>query len=133
MVHPGGPYWRNKDLGTWSIPKGEFTDEELPLDAAKREFSEETGAKVEGEFTPLTRLVQKSGKLVMAWAVEADIDANNITSNVIEIEWPPHSGRKIKIPEADRAGWFAVDEARAKIVPGQAGFISELVEKLKST
>ncbi len=113
LVHPGGPIWATKDEGAWSIPKGEYTDED-PLDAARREFAEETGHPVEGPFIPLTPIVQKAGKQVMAWAVEGDIDAADIQSNLIEIEWPPRSGKRLAIPEVDGAEWFPLSIARQK-------------------
>lgn len=125
LVHPGGPFWKNKDAGAWSIPKGEFTNEE-PLDAAKREFGEETGITVDGRFTELAPRKQKSGKLIYAFALYKNIDASKIKSNVFNIEWPPRSGKMISIPEVDRAEWFSLDMAKEKINPGQAGFIEEL-------
>lgn len=126
LVHPGGPFWKNKDPGAWSIPKGEFTDED-PLAAAQREFAEETGIAVDGDFITLTPLKQKSGKLIFAFALRKDIDVASIRSNVFELEWPPKSGKKIEVPEVDRAGWFEPDTAREKINPGQTRFIDELV------
>ncbi len=132
LVHPGGPFWKNKDLGAWSIPKGEFTEEEDPLEAAKREFEEETGMKPPEKFLELTPLKQKSGKLIFAWAAEANIDAENIHSNSFELEWPPHSGKKQKFPEIDHAAWFDVTEAKAKIISGQFPFIEELIRLLKN-
>jgi predicted NUDIX family NTP pyrophosphohydrolase len=127
LVHPGGPLWANKDEAAWSIPKGEFTDDENPLDAAKREFREETGIKTSGVFHQLTPRKQNSGKMVFAWAVEADIDAEKIVSNLFELEWPPKSGKKKKFPEVDRAAWFSANEARQKLHKGQVGFIDELL------
>jgi len=129
LVHPGGPFWVRKDAGAWSIPKGEFEDEE-PLVAAKREFLEETGLRVDGEFIPLAPVTQKNGKVVHAWAVEADIDPEEVSSNTFEIEWPPKSGLKKEFPEVDRAGWFSLEEGAEKINPAQAGFIRELQEKI---
>jgi len=128
LVHPGGPFWKNKDLGAWSIPKGEFTDNENPLDAAIREFEEETSFKIDGSFVPLKSVKLKSGKVISGWALEHDLDASAISSNRIEIEWPPKSGKKMLIPEVDRAGWFSVEEAVEKINPAQAAFVHELVE-----
>jgi predicted NUDIX family NTP pyrophosphohydrolase len=125
LVHPGGPFWARKDTGAWSIPKGEFDDED-PLMAARRELFEETGAKVDGEFLALKPVTQKNGKVVHAWAVEADIDAEKIHSNTFEMEWPPRSGRKQEFPEVDRAAWFSVDVGMEKINPAQAGLIREL-------
>jgi len=128
LVHPGGPFWKNKDLGAWSIPKGEFTDNENPLDAAIREFEEETLFKIDGSFVPLKSVKLKSGKVIFGWALEHDLNASAISSNKIEIEWPPKSGKKMLIPEVDRAGWFLVEEAVEKINPAQAAFVYELVE-----
>jgi len=132
LVHPGGPFWKNKDLGVWSIPKGEFTDNENPLDAAIREFEEETSFKIDGSFVPLRSVKLKSGKVIFGWALEHDLDASAITSNKIEIEWPPKSGKKMLIPEVDRAGWFSVEEAVEKINPAQAALVYELVEWLSA-
>src|SRR6266478_1921404 len=130
LVHPGGPFWKNKDNGAWSIPKGEFEGSEVPLEAARREFHEETGLMVEGEFRPLGSAKQKSGKIVHAWAVEADCDAAAVRSNSFAMEWPPKSGRMQDFPEIDRAQWFSIDAARTKIHPGQVPFITRLLELL---
>jgi predicted NUDIX family NTP pyrophosphohydrolase len=130
LVHPGGPFFKNKDEGNWSIPKGEFLDDEEALTAAKREFEEETGQFIDGEFISLGSIKQKSGKTVYAWAVEGDINHETISSNTCEVEWPPRSGKKITIPEIDRAGWFKVDEAKRKINPAQAELIERLISKL---
>jgi predicted NUDIX family NTP pyrophosphohydrolase len=129
LVHPGGPFFRKKDEGAWSIPKGEYVDGEEPLVAAQREFEEETGQTIRGNFVKLQPVKQKSGKVVQAWAVEGDIDHNAIISNLFEIEWPPKSGKKVSFPEIDRAGWFTIDIAKQKIIPGQMELIEEL-EKL---
>lgn len=129
LVHPGGPWWANKD--SWSIPKGEYHDGEPPLEAARREFQEETGRPVEGEFTPLGVIHQPSGKEVTAWAVEGDFDPAALVSNTCEIEWPPHSRRTIEIPEADRGAWFSIDEARKKIFRGQDLLLDRLAEALR--
>jgi predicted NUDIX family NTP pyrophosphohydrolase len=126
LVHPGGPFWAKKDLGAWSIPKGEFADDEEPLNAAKREFQEETGFSIDGHFMPLAPRKQRSGKLVYAWALEGDCDAEAIKSNLFSIEWPPRSGNRREYPEVDRAGWFVLELAKQKIVPGQIGFLEEL-------
>ena len=126
LVHPGGPFFKNKDEGSWSIPKGEFLDDEEPLTAAKREFEEETGQPIDGGFISLGSIKQKSGKTVYAWAVEGDINHETIFSNTCEVEWPPRSGKKITIPEIDRAEWFEVDEAKRKINPAQADLIDRL-------
>jgi predicted NUDIX family NTP pyrophosphohydrolase len=131
LVHPGGPFWKNKDLGAWSIPKGEFNVEEDALQAAIREFEEETGIRCEGNFLALTPLKQKSGKLIYAWALEKDIDPRKIKSNSFEMEWPPRSGLKKTFPEIDRGEWFNAAEAKLKINNSQAQLIDELMEKLK--
>jgi predicted NUDIX family NTP pyrophosphohydrolase len=128
LVHPGGPFFRKKDEGAWSIPKGEYIDGEEPLAAAQREFEEETGQKINGNFIKLSPVKQKSGKVVHAWAVEGNIDHENIVSNLFEIEWPPKSGKKASFPEIDRAGWFDIETARAKIIPGQADLLTQLLE-----
>src|SRR5437868_879860 len=112
LVHPGGPFWKNKDEGAWSVPKGEYESDEDPLEAARREFYEETGHYIDGTFIQLNPVRLKSGKIVNAWAVEGDIDHANIKSNLFEIEWPPKSGRMQSFPEVDRAGWFTIDEAK---------------------
>jgi predicted NUDIX family NTP pyrophosphohydrolase len=130
LVHPGGPFWAKKNAGSWSIPKGEFTEEEEPLAAARREFFEETGHKVSGPFITLAPIKQKSGKLVHAWAVENDLDASSIKSNLFEMEWPPRSGKKQQFPEIDKAQWFDVEEALIKILPAQQNFIKELESTL---
>jgi predicted NUDIX family NTP pyrophosphohydrolase len=129
LVHPGGPFWAKKDQGAWSIPKGEYEDEDA-LAAAKREFEEETGIPIEGEILALSQQKQKGGKLVDAWAVEGDLDAERVRSNTFEMEWPPKSGKKQQFPEIDKAGWFPVATALEKINPGQAAFIHELIQKL---
>lgn len=131
LVHPGGPFYKNKDLGAWSIPKGEYSNDEAPLAAAKREFEEETGSKINGEFIPLHPIVLKSGKKVMAWAVKGDIDQEKLISNVFEIEWPPKSGKKQSFPEVDRGEWFGLDEARTKVNPAQVRLIDELEGKVR--
>jgi predicted NUDIX family NTP pyrophosphohydrolase len=130
LVHPGGPFFVNKDNGSWTIPKGEFLDDEEPLTAAKREFFEETGQAVDGTFAPLGSITQKNGKVVYAWAVEGDIDHETITSNTFEIEWPPRSGKTKTFPEIDKGGWFSVEEAKIKINPAQVGLIDELITKI---
>jgi predicted NUDIX family NTP pyrophosphohydrolase len=130
LMHPGGPFWKNKDAGAWSIPKGEIDETESELDAAKREFEEETGTKVQGALIPLRPIRQKNGKLVIAWALEQDIDAAGITCNLFEMEWPPKSGKYQQFPEMDRAEWFSVTTAKEKIIPAQTALIDELGEKL---
>ena len=132
LMHPGGPFWKNKDLGAWSIPKGEITDNEDEKEAAKREFEEETGVKVDADLVPLKPICQKNGKTVMAWAVRQDIDPSKIVSNLFEIEWPPKSGKHQQFPEMDRAEWFSVSDAREKIIAGQATLIDELEEILRT-
>jgi predicted NUDIX family NTP pyrophosphohydrolase len=129
LVHPGGPFFRNKDDGSWSIPKGEFLDDEDPLDAAKREFLEETGQPINGKFIPLDPIIQKAGKKVYAWAVEGNIDHESITSNLFELEWPPRSGKKQNFPEIDKAAWFDIETAKVKINAAQVGLIDELENK----
>jgi predicted NUDIX family NTP pyrophosphohydrolase len=126
LAHPGGPFWARKDLGAWSIPKGEFEPDEDSLAAAKREFEEETGLSVTGEFIPLAPIKQSGGKIVHIWAVEGDCDASAIKSNTFMIEWPPRSGRQQEFPEIDRAEWFSLAAAKEKITKGQRGFIEEL-------
>jgi predicted NUDIX family NTP pyrophosphohydrolase len=132
LVHPGGPFWAKKDVGSWSIPKGELGPGEDPLASAKREFCEETGFVAEGEFVPLSDVKQPSGKIVHAWAVEGDCDAESMKSNSFSLEWPPKSGKRQEFPEVDRAGWFTMDIARAKIVKGQIAFLHELERVLGS-
>jgi predicted NUDIX family NTP pyrophosphohydrolase len=131
IVHPGGPFFRNKDNGVWSIPKGEFTDGEEALDAAKREFEEETGQKINGEFIQLDPVTLKSGKKIYCWAVEGDIDHETIVSNLFEIEWPPRSGKKQTFPEIDRAAWFDAKTAKIKLNEAQAKLVENLLTKLK--
>lgn len=127
LIHPGGPYWARKDDGAWSIPKGEFTAED-PLEAAEREFIEETGFRPVGPYRTLTPIRQPSGKRIHAWAFEGDYDPSAIRSNSFSMEWPPGSGMEREFPEVDRAGWFTVEKAREKITRGQAGFIDQLEE-----
>lgn len=127
LVHPGGPFWKNKDKGVWSIPKGEFTGEP-PLEAAKRELKEETGFTVKGPFTELTPIKQKGGKWVYAWAAEADVDPDKIKSNSVTITFA--SGASKEFPEVDRADWFRVEEAKEKILDAQQKLIDDLVKKL---
>ncbi|MEO5564305.1 MAG: NUDIX domain-containing protein [Chitinophagaceae bacterium] len=126
LVHPGGPFWKNKDAGAWTIPKGEFTGDEDPLEAAKREFEEETGTLLTGKFTELQPIKQKAGKTVYAWAIEGDIDPSKIKSNSFEIEWPPKSGKMTSFPEIDRADWFDLIKAKEKINISQVDIISQL-------
>ena len=128
LVHPGGPFWARKDLGAWSIPKGEYSDRDEPLAVAIREFEEETGMRPGGKFRPLGELTQPGRKIVTAFAVEGDFDAATLKSNTFELEWPPKSGRQATFPEVDRAEWFSLEMARAKILPGQREFITRLLE-----
>ena len=129
LVHPGGPYFKNKDDGSWSIPKGEFLNDEEALTAAKREFEEETGQPIDGKFIELGTIQQKNGKIVHAWVVEGDINHETIFSNLFEMEWPPKSGKKQSFPEIDRADWFDVDEAKVKINGAQAALIYDFLAK----
>jgi len=148
LVHPGGPFWRNKDAGAWSLPKGEYLPVEDPLDAAKREFQEETGfAPPGGDYIPLDQLRQPGGKIVTAWAVQSDRELNDassghhqsdyttvkIQSNTFSMEWPPKSGRMQQFPEVDRAAWFPLAIAQTKILPGQAAFLDRLADHVDST
>jgi predicted NUDIX family NTP pyrophosphohydrolase len=128
LVHPGGPFWKSKDAGAWSIPKGEYDDDEAPLAAAKREFAEELGLLPAGEVTPLGEIRQKAGKVVTAFALEGEFDCANFTCNSFELEWPPNSGKRASFPEIDQAQWFSLDEARHRINPAQA----ELIDRLEA-
>lgn len=130
LVHPGGPFWSKKDTGVWSIPKGEYTDDEDAFKAAKREFREETGYEAEGNFIQLASIKQPGGKTVSAWAFEGDCDAGKIKSNTFSMEWPPRSGKQAEFPEVDRAQWFPIETAKIKLLKGQAGFIGQLCEAL---
>jgi predicted NUDIX family NTP pyrophosphohydrolase len=132
LVHPGGPYWAKKDLGAWSIPKGEFEAGEDRLNAAKREFQEETGFLPRGNFVALTPIKQPGGKLVHAWAMRGDCDAKTIVSNTFSMEWPPRSAKYHTFPEVDRAEWFTMDVAKEKILKGQISLleeVSQIIEK----
>jgi len=130
LVHPGGPFWSKKDDGSWSIPKGEFSPPESPLDAARREFREETGMSIDGDFVALEPVKQPSGKIVHAWAAEADCDPRSIKSNTFTMEWPRGSGKYQEFPEIDRAGWFSVGKAAVKILKGQIGLLDRLQKEL---
>lgn len=130
LAHPGGPFWRNRDAGAWSIPKGEFADPERALDAAQREFAEETGFAVTPPFLPLGEIVQKSGKRVNAWAFEGECDPGLLRCNEFELEWPPKSGRRQRYPEIDRVAWFGVAEARGKLLPAQCALLDRLEQAL---
>lgn len=131
LVHPGGPFWVGKDLGAWSIPKGLLEKDEAPLETAKREFAEETGFKVDGEFIELGKLKQPSGKIVHAWALEGNIDASQITSNTFTLEWPRNSGRIQEYPEVEKGDWFDLETARKKMHKGQVRFLDKLIASLK--
>jgi predicted NUDIX family NTP pyrophosphohydrolase len=127
LVHPGGPYWQHREENAWSLPKGEYGVDEAPLEAAKREFREETGFEVPaGRPTALTPIKQPHGKIISAWAIEGDFDPATLHSNLFSMEWPPGSGRQEAFPEVDRGGWFDLEQARRKIVQGQTGFLDEL-------
>lgn len=126
LVHPGGPFWTNRDDGAWSFPKGEIAGDEEPVAVARRELREETGCEPAGDFRPLGSVTQAGGKTVHLWAVEGDCDASAITSNTFRMEWPPRSGRQQEFPEVDRAEWFAPEEARRKLLPGQRPFLDRL-------
>jgi predicted NUDIX family NTP pyrophosphohydrolase len=132
LVHPGGPFWAKRDLGAWSIPKGEYDDAEDPLACARREFEEELGSAPPDGAEPveLGEVRQKGGKVVAAWALEGDLDAGAIRSNTFTMQWPPHSGRTSEFPEVDRAGWFGLDAAREKILPAQAPLLDRLAERI---
>jgi predicted NUDIX family NTP pyrophosphohydrolase len=127
LVHPGGPFWAKKDAGAWSLPKGEFAPGDNALDAARREFQEETGFSLDGDFVPLGSVRQPGGKVVHAWALEGDLDAAAIRSNTFSMEWPPRSGRMQQFPEVDRAAWFTLDEARVKMLKGQLPLLDALI------
>ena len=129
LVHPGGPYWANKDAGAWSIPKGEYSDDEDALAAAKREFAEETGVNVEGEFLPLGEVRQAGGKIVQVWALKGDLDPSLIRSNTFALEWPPRSGSMREFPEVDSAGWFLMPVAKQKLLFGQREFLVRLCDR----
>jgi predicted NUDIX family NTP pyrophosphohydrolase len=131
LVHPGGPFWAKKDLGAWSLPKGEYEDPADPLQAALRELAEETTLEVSAEdCVPLGTVKQKSGKVVTAWAAPADFDTARLRSNTFQLEWPPRSGKLREFPEVDRAEWFDPATAREKLVPAQAAFVDRLLEHL---
>jgi predicted NUDIX family NTP pyrophosphohydrolase len=130
LVHPGGPFWKNKDLGAWSIPKGEYSDAEDPLTVARREFEEETGLRPLGRFLPLGELVQPGRKIVTAFALEGEFDPATLQSNTFELEWPPRSGRTASFPEVDRAQWFSPADARCKILKGQSEFVTRLLKAI---
>ena len=131
LVHPGGPHFAKKDLGFWTIPKGEYLEDELAIEAAKREFHEETGFPVSGPFLDLGWIKQKGGKIVTAWAFEGNCDPDKMISNLCEVEWPPRSGHMIEIPEADRGEWFSIEEAKEHIKETQIPLLDRLSAELK--
>ncbi|HEY1985262.1 MAG TPA: NUDIX domain-containing protein [Terracidiphilus sp.] len=132
LVHPGGPFWAKKDWGAWSIPKGEYGEDEDPLSAARREFEEETGFTAQDRLLELGEVKQGGGKVVKAWAAEGDCDPAGLVSNLCEIEWPPRSGRTMEIPEVDRGAWFSITEARDRILKSQQDFLERLSVKVDS-
>ena len=131
LAHPGGPFWARKDEGAWTLPKGELGAGEDPLAAARREFEEETGLAPAGPFLPLGQVRQKGGKTVLAWAFAGQFDPAALRSNLVEIDWPPRSGRKASFPEIDRVAWFALEEARRRILASQVPFLTRLAELLQ--
>jgi predicted NUDIX family NTP pyrophosphohydrolase len=133
LVHPGGPFWKNKDAGAWTIPKGEIEEGEDPLEAAKREFREELGIEAEGDVVELRPIKQKGGKLVRAWALQTDVDLSSIKSNTFSIEWPPRSGRMCEFPEVDRAAYFELETAKLKINPAQMALLEEVRTREKQS
>jgi len=132
LVHPGGPFWAKKDIGAWSIPKGEFEEGEDPLEAARREFHEETGFAAQGHFLELGEVKQSGGKVVTAWAFEGDCNPAELVSNLCEMEWPPRSGRRLEFPEVDRGLWFSITEARERILKSQEPLLEKLSMILQS-
>ena len=133
LVHPGGPYWAGKEEGAWSIPKGEFAEGEDPLATAQREFREETGSEIKGNFIDLGTVKQKGGKLVYAWATEGDLDARAIKSNTFKQEWPYKSGKWNTYPEVDKAGWFSIEQAKIKLNPAQFTLLERLTNLLSAS
>jgi predicted NUDIX family NTP pyrophosphohydrolase len=132
LAHPGGPLWARRDLGAWTIPKGQFSDNERPLAAAKREFEEEMGSPPTGEFVEIGSIRQPSGKVVHVFVAEGEFDVATVQSNLFSLEWPPKSGQRAQFPEVDRAAWFSLEEARTKILKGQEPFLDRLLTLLKS-
>ncbi|MBG9378167.1 NUDIX domain-containing protein [Panacibacter sp. DH6] len=134
LVHPGGPFWKNKDAASWSLPKGEFSENEEPLAAALRELKEETGIAVNAKnVIALTPVKQKSGKIIHAWALAHDAEVTTIQSNFFEMEWPPKSGKMQSFPEVDKVAWFTVEQAKEKIIPAQFALVTELQQQLSAT
>jgi predicted NUDIX family NTP pyrophosphohydrolase len=133
LVHPGGPYWAQKDQGAWSIPKGEYTEEEEAIDAARREFQEETGFPVEGELIELGEVTQPGGKVVKAWALEGECDPVRLRSNTFSMEWPPRSGRQMAFPEVDRGDWYSIKDARERLTAVQLPFLDRLIRHIALT
>jgi predicted NUDIX family NTP pyrophosphohydrolase len=133
LVHPGGPFFQKKDLGVWSVPKGEFGDDEDSLSAAIREFKEETGKALIGNFTELNPIKYKSGKTVYCWALQGDMDTKNIVSNTILLEWPMKSGKMVEVPEVDKAEWFDIETAKTKIIAAQIPLLDQLEKKVKDS
>ena len=131
VVHPGGRFWSKKDLGAWSIPKGEYVNDEEPLEVARREFEEETGFSSKGNFIGLGDLKQPGGKIVTAWAFEGDCDPKKLRSNTFMMEWPPRSGRQIEVPEVDRGCWYSIEDARRRMLPCQRVFLDRLLETIR--
>lgn len=130
LIHPGGPFWSGRDDGAWAIPKGEFTAGEPAIDAARREFQEETGFRASDDLAPLEPIRQSGGKIVHAWAMEGDGDPASIKSNTFTMEWPPRSGRMQTFPEVDRAAWFTLEQARTKMLKSQLPFLDQLRQRL---
>jgi len=130
LVHPGGPFWSKKDEGAWSIPKGLYEEPENAIDAARREFCEETGATIAADLVELGKFKQPGGKVISAWAAESDFDVADLRSNAFSLEWPPKSGKQTEFPEVDRAGWFSLTEAAAKITKGQLPILMKLATEL---
>jgi len=133
LVHPGGPFWAKKDLGAWSIPKGEYGPDEAPEEAAVREFQEETGFRVQDSLRSLGTVKQAGGKVVSAWCFLGDCDPAALVSNMSTMEWPPRSGRRIEFPEVDRGAWFSIPEARERILKSQQTFLDRLEERMKAS
>jgi predicted NUDIX family NTP pyrophosphohydrolase len=133
LVHPGGPFWAKKDRGVWSIPKGEFVDPETPLEAAKREFAEEIGQSIDGDFLALAPVKSPGGKVIHAFAVAGAVDVDYVKSSLFEMEWPPHSGKMQRFPEVDRGAWFGIEDARTRLHKGQLPILEELIAKLGNT